>query len=394
LTRVSSIFSQLLQLIPRLEFEFAVRKHGAERHARGFSSWGQFIAMLFCQLGHAKSLREICGGLAASEGKLRHLGLPTAPARSTLAYANEHRPWQLCQTVFEQLLAKCQALAANQPGTRKKTKFRFKNPLLSLDASVIDLCATMFDWAKFRLTKGAVKLHLLLDHEGYLPSYVVITEGKTHEVRVARQMRFAPGTILVFDRGYTDYEWFANLTRHGVYFVTRLKGNADYGVVEKLAVPQGRGVRRDQVIFFYQLAKAGIDAYFRRVEFYDEENDRVLVFLTSHMGLAAATIAAVYKERWQIELFFRALKQSLRVKTFVGTSANALKTQLWTALIAMLLVKYLQLKSSFGWSLSNLVALLRQQLFVYRDLWTWLEDPFQPPPIPAGLPEQLILQLT
>jgi hypothetical protein len=393
LTRVSSIFSQILQLIPRLEFESAVRKHDAERHARGFSSWGQFIAMLFCQLGHAKSLREICGGLAASEGKLRHLGLPTAPARSTLAYANEHRPWQLCQTVFEQLLAKCQTLAASQPGTRKKRKFRFKNPLLSLDASVIDLCATMFDWAKFRLTKGAVKLHLLLDHDGYLPSYAVITEGKKHEVRVARQMRFAPGTILVFDRGYTDYEWFANLIQQGVYFVTRLKENADYGVVEKLTVPQGRGVRRDEVIFFYKLAKAGIDAYFRRIEFYDEENDRVLVFLTSHMGLAAATIAAVYKERWQIELFFRALKQSLRVKTFVGTSANALKTQLWTALIAMLLVKYLQLKSSFGWSLSNLVALLRQQLFVYRDLWAWIDDPFQPPPIPAGLPEQLTLQL-
>ena len=393
MTRVSSIFSQILQLIPRLEFESAVRRHQAERHARGFSCWGQFIAMLFCQLGHAKSLREICGGLAASEGKLRHLGLPTAPARSTLAYANEHRPWQLQQTIFEQLLTKCQTLAASQPGTRKKRKFRFKNPLLSLDASVIDLCATMFDWAKFRLTKGAVKLHLLLDHDGYLPSYAVITEGKKHEVRVARQMRFAPGTILVFDRGYTDYEWFANLIQQGVYFVTRLKENADYGVVEKLAVPQGRGVRRDEVIFFYKLAKAGIDAYFRRIEFYDEENDRVLVFLTSHMGLAAATIAAVYKERWQIELFFRALKQSLRVKTFVGTSANALKTQLWTALIAMLLVKYLQLKSSFGWSLSNLVALLRQQLFVYRDLWTWIDDPFQPPPIPAGLPEQLTLQL-
>ena len=393
MTRVSSIFSQILQLIPRLEFESAVRKHNAERHARGFSSWGQFIAMLFCQLGHAKSLREICGGLAASEGKLRHLGLPTAPARSTLAYANEHRPWQLCQTVFEQLLAKCQTLAASQPGTRKKTKFRFKNPLLSLDASVIDLCATMFDWAKFRLTKGAVKLHLLLDHDGYLPSYAVITEGKKHEVRVARQLHFAPGTILVFDRGYTDYEWFANLLQQGVYFVTRLKENADYGVVEKLAVPQGRGVRRDQVIFFHKLAKAGIHAHFRRIEFYDEENDRVLVFLTNHMGLAAATIAAVYKERWQIELFFRALKQSLRVKTFVGTSANALKTQLWTALIAILLVKYLQLKSSFGWSLSNLVALLRQQLFVYRDLWAWIDDPFQPPPIPAGLPEQLALQL-
>jgi len=394
LTRVCSIFSQILQLIPRLEFESAVRKHGAERHARGFSSWGQFIAMLFCQLGHAKSLREICGGLAASEGKLRHLGLPAAPARSTLAYANEHRPWQLCRTVFDQLLAKCQTLAASQPGTRKKRKFRFKNPLLSLDASVIDLCATMFDWAKFRRTKGAVKLHLLLDHDGYLPSYAVITEGKKHEVRVARQMRFTPGTILVFDRGYTDYQWFVSLLQQGVYFVTRLKENADYGVVEEFVVPHRRGVRRDQVIFFYQLAQAGMDAYFRRIEFYDEEHDRVLVFLTSHTGLAAATIASIYKERWQIELFFRALKQSLRVKTFVGTSAQALKTQLWTALIAMLLVKYLQLKSIFGWSLSNLVALLRQQLFVYRDLWAWIDNPFQPPPVPETLPEQLALQLS
>jgi len=392
LTRVSSIFSQILQLIPRLEFESAVRRHKAERHARGFSCWGQFIAMLFCQLGHAKSLREICGGLAASEGKLRHLGLPTAPARSTLAYANEHRPWQLQQTIFEQLLTKCQTLAASQPGTRKKRKFRFKNPLLSLDATVIDLCATMFDWAKFRLTKGAVKLHLLLDHDGYLPSFAVITEGKKHEVRVARQMQFAPGAILVFDRGYTDYEWFTNLTKQAVYFVTRLKENADYGVLEKREVPQRRGVLRDEVVFFYKLAQAGKDAYFRRIEFYDEERDRVLVFLTNHLELAAATVAAVYKERWQIELFFRALKQSLRVKTFVGTSANALKTQLWTALIAMLLVKYLQLRSTFGWSLSNLVALLRQQLFVYRDLWTWIDDPFQPP-ISASLPKQLSLQL-
>ena len=393
MTRVCSIFSQILQLIPRLEFESAVQQHNAERHARGFSSWGQFIAMLFCQLGHAKSLREICGGLAASEGKLRHLGVPTAPARSTLAYANEHRPWQLQRTVFEQLLAKCQTLAAQQPGTRKKRKFRFKNPLMSLDATVIELCAKMFDWAKFRRTKGAVKLHLLLDHDGYLPSFAVITEGKIHEVRVARQMRFAPGTILIFDRGYTDYQWFTSLTQQGVYFVTRLKENADYGVVEKRAVPQGRGVLRDEVVFFYKLEQEGQEAFYRRIEFYDQEHDRVLVFVTNHLGLAAATVAAIYKERGQVELFFRALKQSLRVKTFVGTSANALKTQLWAALIAMLLVKYLQLRSTFGWSLSNLVALLRQQLFVYRDLWAWIDDPFQPPPIPVSSPEQLTLPL-
>ena len=254
---------------------------------------------------------------------------------------------------------KCQTLAANQPGTRKKRKFRFKNPLMSLDATVIDLCAKMFNWAKFRRTKGAVKLHLLLDHDGYLPSFAVITEGKKHEVRVARQMRFAPGTILIFDRGYTDYQWFTSLTQQGVYFVTRLKENADYGVVEKREVPQGRAVLRDEVVFFYKLEQEGKEVFYRRIEFYDAEHDRVLVFVTNHLELAAATIAAIYKERWQVELLFRALKQSLRVKTFVGTSPNALKTQLWTALIAMLLVKYLQLRSTFGWSLSNLVALLR-----------------------------------
>jgi DDE family transposase/uncharacterized protein DUF4372 len=376
MNRVCSIFSQILQLFPRLEFEAAVRQHKAERHARGFSSWGQFIAMLFCQLGHTQSLREICGGLAASEGKLRHLGLPEAPARSTLAYANEHRPWQLYQTVFHQLLSKCQAVAAG------KKKFRFKNQLLSLDATVIDLCAAVFDWAKFRKTKGAVKLHLLLDHAGYLPVYAVITEGKQHEIRVARRMQLEPGTVLVFDRGYTDYAWFADLTEQGVWFVTRMKEHADYGVVEQRALPARPGrVRRDEVIFLFKLEQdERTHCFLRRIEFWDEEHQRLLVFLTNHLTLAASTIAAVYKDRWQIELLFKALKQSLRIKTFVGTTANALKTQIWTALIALLVIKYLRMKATFGWSLSNLVALLRQQLFVYRDLWAWLNDPFQVPP--------------
>lgn len=388
MTRVCSIFSQILQLIPRLEFELAARQHNAERHARGFTCWGQFVAMLFCQLGHAKSLREICGGLAASEGKLRHLGLPAAPPRSTLAYANEHRPWQLYQTVFHQLLEKCQNLAA-----RRTRRFRFKNKLMSLDATVIDLCALVFDWAQFRRTKGAVKLHLLLDHNGHLPAFAVITEGKKHEIKVAREIDFTPGTTLVIDRGYTDYQWFVKLTQGKVHFVTRMKENADYGVVEKRELPNRRGVLRDEVIFFFKLVAEGVDCFFRRIEFYDEEQERVLVFLTNNLVWSAGTIAALYKERWKIELFFKALKQNLRVKTFVGTSANALKIQIWTALIAMLLIKYLQLQSSFGWSLSNLVALLRQQLFVYRDLWTWIDDPFQPPPMPASWPKQLALQL-
>lgn len=392
MNRVCSIFSQMLQLFSRLQFESAVRQHKAERHARGFTCWGQFVAMLFCQLGHAQSLREICGGLAASEGKLKHLGLPAAPARSTLGYANEHRPWQLYQTVFQQLLEKCQQVVASAPG-KKKRKFRFKNRLLSLDATVIALCVSAFDWAQFRRTKGAVKLHLLLDHDGHLPSFAVVTEGKLHEVQVARQLHFAPGTILAIDRGYTDYEWFARLSEEKVYFVTRLKDNADYAVVEEREIPQRKGVRRDQVIFFYKLARAGVDCFFRRVEYYDEKTDARLVFLTNHLSLAAATVAAVYKERWAIELFFKALKQNLRVKTFIGTSENALQIQIWTALIALLLIKYLQLRATFGWSLSNLVSLLRQQLFVYRDLWAWIDNPFQPPLLVTPALEQLPLGL-
>jgi len=302
LSKVCSIFSQMLQLISRAGFDAAVRRHQAERHARGFTSWGQFVAMLFCQLGGAKSLREICGGLAASEGKLRHLGLPEAPPRSTLAYANEHRPWQLYQEVFHQLLAQGQALAAHT--FRGQHKFRFKNKLISMDATVIDLCASVFDWAQYRRTKGAVKLHLLLDHNGFLPCYAVITEGKQHEVRVARQLSFTPGTLLVMDRGYNDYHWFFDLTQQGVYFVTRMKENSDYLVVEERELPRRKGLLRDQVICLYQQAREGKECYFRRIEFYDEQQDRVLVFLTNNLKLAAATVAEVYKQRWQIELFF------------------------------------------------------------------------------------------
>jgi len=389
LNRVCSIFSQILQLISRTGFDTAARKHKAERHARGFSSWGQFVAMLFCQLGGAKSLREICGGLAASEGKLRHLGLPQAPPRSTLAYANEHRPWQLYEELFQQLLTQCRGLAVQQSAGQRK--FRFKHKLISMDATVIDLCASVFDWARFRRTKGAVKLHLLLDHDGFLPCYAVITEGKQHEIGVARQLRYEPGTLLAIDRAYTDYSWFADLTQQGVYFVTRMKDNADYIVLEDRERPHRRGLLRDQVVGFYKQARDGEECYFRRIEFYDEEQDRVLVFVTNHLTLAAATVAEVYKQRWQIELFFKALKQNLRVKTFIGTSANALKTQVWAALIAMLLIKYLQLKATFGWSLSNLVALLRQQLFVHRDLWVWIDHPFQAPELPEALPEQLAM---
>ncbi len=389
--RFCSIFSQLLQLFPRLEFESAVKQHQAEYHARGFTSWGQFVAMLFCQLGRAHSLREICGGLASCEGKLQHLGIPVAPQRSTLSYANEHRPWELFQTVFEQLLVKCQSWVAG-PGSKKK--FRFKSRLLSLDATVIDLCVSLFDWAEFRRTKGAIKLHLLLDHDGYLPSFAVITPGKTHEVRVARKLRFEAGTVLVFDRGYVDYQWFVELTRQKVWFVTRLKEGAAYEVVEARPVPEQGQVLQDEVIYFPSLAEPSEEYFFRRVEIWDPEKKESMVFLTNHRSFGPTTIGRIYQDRWQVELFCKALKQNLKIKTFVGTSAHAVRTQVWTALIAMLVLRYLQLKAKFAWSLSNLAALLRQQLFVYRDLARWLDEPFEGPPALAGLPDaQLSLVL-
>jgi IS4 transposase len=235
----------------------------------------------------------------------------------------------------------------------------------------------VFDWAKFRRTKGAIKLHLLLDHDGYLPCFGVITEGKVHDVKVAWSLSFEPGTVVVDDRGYNDYRLFAKWTEEQVYFVTRMKDNALYTVVQERPVPHNRSVLKDQIVFLSGIAAWGKCPYpLRRVEVWNEEKQQTLVFLTNQFGFGASTIAAIYKERWQIELFFKALKQNLKIKTFVGTSANAVKIQVWTALIAMLILRYLQLKSKFAWSLSNLVALLRMNLFTYRDLWSWLDRPF------------------
>jgi len=366
------MFSQLLQLVPRLEFQQMVNQTKSERHARGFTSWSQFVSMLFCQFGRANSLREISGGLRSCEGKLKHLGI-SAPSHSTLAYANEHRPWELYQEIFLKLFERCQS----QCNIGKK-KFRFKNKLISMDSSVIDLCLAIYDWAHFRRAKGAIKLHLLLDHDGYLPSFAIITDGKGSDIKIARQFKFEPDTIVVDDRGYNDYELFSRWTTQCVYFVTRMKENAVYEVIKDNKVPQNRHILKDEIIVFSDSrAFENCPHHLRRIEFYDPAKKEILVFLTNHLKLGSSTIAAIYKDRWQIELFFKAIKQNLKIKTFVGTSANAVKIQIWTALIAMLILRFLQLRSQFNWSLSNLVALLRMNLFTHRDLWAWLDQPFE-----------------
>ena len=392
MTPVCSIFSQILQLIPRGQFNQAVKQHKAERAAKGFTCWGQFVAMLFCQVAHMNSLREVCLGLACCEDSLKQLGLGATPNKSTLAYANAHRPWELHQAVFMQLLSKCQAEVAARGGRRK---FRFKNKLMSLDGSIIELSATMFDWAKYRQRKGAIKLHLLLDHDGYLPSFAVVTEGKHSELQVARSLQLEAGTILAIDRGYNDYKWFAEMTQNGIFFVTRMKTNTVYYTIEVCAVPEKGNVRSDKLVTLPSLNIEGEEPMlFRRIEYWNAEKQEILVFFTNLIHLAASTVAAIYKDRWQVELFFKALKQNLKVKSFLGTSANAVKTQIWTALIAILILKYLQMKARFGWSLSNLAALVRQQLFIFRDLWAWLDNPQEGPPVVRQPADQLPIPLT
>jgi hypothetical protein len=386
--QAASLFNQLLQHFPRTEFATLVKGHEAERHAKGFTCWTQFVAMTFCQLAHADSLREISNGLACSEGKLVHLGIAKAPNKSTLSYANEHRPASL----FEDLFYTTAERFRQQQGLGiRKAKFRFKNKLLSLDSTTLSLCLSLFPWAEFRRAKGGVKAHVLLDHDDYLPRYVLITEARCSDVRVAQSLDLNPGSIVAMDRGYNDYSLFARWTDRQIGFVTRLKENAVYEVVNRATGPLPANILADQLIRFTgDRATQDCPHTLRRVVVWDKRQEREIVLLTNLLYLSAATIAAIYKDRWEIELFFKALKQNLKVKSFVGTSENALRIQIWTALIAILLLKWLHHLSKAKWSLSNLASMLRLNLFTYRDLRKWLDDPFRTPPIAPG-PEQLTL---
>lgn len=268
MVRYPSIFSQMLSLVNRVEFHRIVNKNDGEKHSKGYSCWEQFVAMLFCQLAQAKSIREICGGLACCVGKIKHLGVNAAPKKSTLSYANAHRPWEIYEDLFYLLLEKCRSIAP-------KKKFRFKNKLLSMDSSTISLCLSMFEWARFRQTKGAVKLHTLLDHDGYLPVYVYISNGSKHDVTVARHVPLAPGSIVAMDKGYNDYKLFAYFTEHKIFFVTRLKDNAVYEVIKTNPVPKNRNIVSDDLIKFTGIgAQEKCPHIFRRIVVWDKEENR------------------------------------------------------------------------------------------------------------------------
>lgn len=360
--KLETIFGELLKLVPRYQFEKAVKQYQGDRYVKSYTTWHQFITILFSQIKQKDSIRDIVTGLEANESRWYHLGL-TGIHRSTFSDANNKRSFQIFEELFYHLLSRCKDLTP-------KHRFKFKNELYSIDASVIDLCLSVFPWAKFRKTKGAIKMHCLYDHSGALPSFVTITDGKKHDVTVAKDVGFplSPDSIVSIDRAYIDFKWLNSLDEKRVWFVTRAKSNIDYVVTGQHPV-SGKGVRKDQTILLAgPRTKHHYPKELRMIEFYDEENKKHLTFLTNNMKLAASTIAAIYKSRWQIELFFKWIKQNLKIKSFLGTSKNAVMTQIWVAMSYYLLLTYIKYQTKYTHSLLTLSRLIRETLFERKNL--------------------------
>ena len=365
----NTVFSQILKLIPRHEFETLANQHHCGRSFRTASRWSQFVTMAMAQLAGRDSLRDIIENISAQAHRLYHLGSAKL-SRSNLSRINEDKPFALYEALFGKLLSRCQGMAPAH-------NFRFKNPLYSLDASTIDLCLSVFPWASFRSTKGAIKLHVGLNHAGYLPEFTTITDGKTSDIEVGRTLEFPKGSMVAIDRGYNDYAWYKQLTEKGIFFVTRLKSNAKTRVVSRRTILSDKGLTSDQTIEFTgaQTAKK-CPIQLRRIGYRDPETGKHYSFLTNNFKLAAKTIADIYKARWQVELFFKWVKQNLKIKSFIGTSKNAVLTQVWIALCMYLLLAFIKFQSKLKKSMQQILRLLQLNLFEKRDLMALLKgDP-------------------
>jgi len=360
----NTIFHQMLKLIPRHHFAKLAAEHGTGRQARSFTRWSQLVHLLAMQLTARASLRDGVASLKARIRNLYHLGVQPV-ARSTFSDANNRRPASFFEALFALMYQRGQPLAP-------KHKFRFKNKLFSLDATVVSLCLSLFPWARFRRSKGGIKLHTLLDHDGYLPAFVAISEAREHEVQKARSLHLPKGSIVVEDMGYAEYDRYAQLTAQKIFFVTRQKRNARYEVLERRKVNKKQGLLSDQTI---RLQTQEGPLALRRLAYRDATTARRYVFLTNHFKLAAKTIADIYKERWQIEIFFRFIKQNLKIKAFIGNSENAVLSQIYAALIVYLLLCYLKIMCNLNITLQNCIRILQLNLF---RTCTW-QELFHPP---------------
>ena len=357
MSHYNTIMQQLLTLIPRHHFDRQVAALDADRYVKTFTTWNQFTTLLYAQAGSKQSLRDIQNGIAAQGSKLYHIGLPDGVKRSTLSDANKNRPCAIFEKMFYALLERCKDITP-------KHKFRFKNPLYIFDSTTIDLCLSVFPWAKFRAAKGAIKLHCQLDHAGNIPVFVAATDGKGNDVKAAKSFfTVVPDSIYCFDKGYTDFSWFRRIDINKAFFVTRAKENLKYTVVGQQEVPVGGGVLSDEYItlsgFYSALDYPG---KLRLVRYYDPETDAILEFLTNNFALASSTIAHIYKARWQIEVFFKWLKQNLKIKSFLGTSPNAVMAQVWTAMCYYLLLTYIKYQTKYRHSIFYLHRIVREML--------------------------------
>lgn len=376
----STILSQALQFIPRHQFQTCVDRHNGDHRVRKLTCWGQFVALLSGQLARRDSLRDLIQTLASNQTALYHAGFK-AVKRSTLADANANRSHEIYRDLFYKLSAKVQRAAP-------KYKLKLPRKLYALDSTFIELCLSVFPWAQFRQTKGAIKLHTLLDLDGLLPAFLNITDGKTHDVTAAKKMSLPKGSLVTFDRAYVDYKWLYTLQTKRIRFVTRLKANACYRVVERRKVDKSTGLRCDQTIRLTGVRTQNkYPGELRRISFRDPETGKVLVFLTNDFDSAAETIAAIYKARWEIELFFKTIKQNLKIKTFLGTSPNAVLTQIWIAMIAYLLLAWLKFLSKAGLSLQQVKRLIEMNLFQRRDLRDLIHRKWLEPPKPTVSPQ-------
>lgn len=377
-----SLFSQVLHLVDRQVFDRLVRCHDADKYCKGINTWTHFVSMLFMQLARADSLRDISNGLRSATGNLSHLGVKKAPSKSTISYINKHKDASFFEALYFELLEKFEPSLSR----RRKYARRLKRKIYIMDSSIIPLCLSLFNWAKFRTKKGAIKLHAVLDYDTGLPCYAAITDGSKHDVKVANATMFPGGSVLVVDRAYVDYKWLYNLDSTDVFFVTRLKSNADIAIAESFLTNE----KHDHILSDKDIELTGFYSSknypkrLRTVKVYDPLNEQTLVLLTNNLSWTADTISQLYKARWDVEVFFKHLKQLFRVRTFIGTSENAVRIQMWCSMIAILLLNYLKQKAQYKWNLSNLVAFLRINLFVKINLWKWLNKPIiekaNPPP--------------
>lgn len=353
------VFAQLMDFLPRHEFNACVRRYGGDRRSRGFSCRDQFLCLAFAQLTFRESLRDIETCLRAVSSKLYHAGFRAAISRSTLADANRVHDWRIYADFAQVLIGHARTLYANEP-----LSTMLAETVYALDSTTIDLCLKLFPWARFRRRKGAVKLHTLLDLRGNIPCFIHISHGKMHDVNVLDQLPIEAGAFYVMDRGYVDYQRLHRFTTAGAFFVTRGKRNLDFTRRSRRRVDKTTGLRSDQTIVLAGLKSARLyPAPLRRIAFYDAEHDRRLVFLTNKFDLPALTIAGLYKSRWQVELFFKWIKQNLRIKAFYGTTENAVKTQVWVAISVYVLVAIVRKELKSKRSLGEILQILSLTLF-------------------------------